>query len=204
MKLNWWWSVISWWLFEAEKLVRKQVRREKIERQHCEMSRLRTLLRLNTVLAGLARDNVKSDFLTGRRGAAVSSTDSSQTAVVIYWWRIVDYLRIMACETCDFWLYKTDLVFGSRPGDHYFRSVCLFVCAEFFSAVFDPISIKLGHMLYVWVLLCPLEYRGCATPGGRVTPKKLVFLGVLGLKNLVLQFWSDCPDFWLYCRTHQY
>jgi len=28
-------------------------------------------------------------------------------------------------------------------------SVCLFV--EFFSAVFDPISIKLGHMLYVWV-----------------------------------------------------
>jgi len=30
-------------------------------------------------------------------------------------------------------------------------SVCLFVCAEFFSAVFDPTSIKLGHMLYVWV-----------------------------------------------------
>ena len=24
-------------------------------------------------------------------------------------------------------------------------AVCLFVCAEFFSAVFDPISIKLGH-----------------------------------------------------------
>jgi len=48
---------------------------------------------------------------------------------------------------------------GSRPSDHYFRSVCLFVClavclfvcAEFFSAIFDPISIKLGHMLYVWV-----------------------------------------------------
>ena len=34
-------------------------------------------------------------------------------------------------------------------------SVCLFVClfvyVEFFSAVFDPISIKLGHILYVWV-----------------------------------------------------
>jgi len=40
---------------------------------------------------------------------------------------------------------------SSRPSDHYFRSVCLFVCAEFFSAVFDPISIKLGYMLYVWV-----------------------------------------------------
>ena len=30
-------------------------------------------------------------------------------------------------------------------------SVCLFVCGEFFSAVFDPIWIKLGHMLHVRV-----------------------------------------------------
>jgi len=30
-------------------------------------------------------------------------------------------------------------------------SLCLFVCAEFSSAVFDPILIKLGHMLYVCV-----------------------------------------------------
>ena len=53
------------------------------------------------------------------------------------------------------------VVIGSRPSDHYFRSVCLFVClfvcAEFFSAVFDPIWIKLGHMLHVRVQLCPLE-----------------------------------------------
>jgi len=61
-------------------------------------------------------------------------------------------------------------------------SVCLFVCAEF-SAVFDPISFKLGHMLYVWVWLCPLEYRGCATPGGSVIKE------FWGSKNyLVLQF----------------
>jgi len=32
-----------------------------------------------------------------------------------------------------------------------FRSVCLSVCAEFFSAVVDPIWIKLGHMLHVRV-----------------------------------------------------
>jgi len=43
------------------------------------------------------------------------------------------------------------LLVGSRPSDHYFRSVCLSVCAEFFSAVFDPIWIKLGHMLHVRV-----------------------------------------------------
>jgi len=30
-------------------------------------------------------------------------------------------------------------------------SVCLFVCAEFFSAIFDPTWIKLGHMLRVRV-----------------------------------------------------
>jgi len=55
--------------------------------------------------------------------------------------------------------HRSTIFIGSRPSDHYFRSVCLsvclfvclFVCAEFFSAVFDPISIKLGHMLYVWV-----------------------------------------------------
>jgi len=44
-----------------------------------------------------------------------------------------------------------DYIVGSRPSDHYFRSVCwfvcLFVCAEFFSAVFGPISIKLGHVI---------------------------------------------------------
>jgi len=44
-------------------------------------------------------------------------------------------------------------VVGSRPSGHYFRSVCLSVClfVQFSSAVFDPILIKLGHMLYVWV-----------------------------------------------------
>jgi len=53
----------------------------------------------------------------------------------------------------NFW----PMFIGSRPSDHYFRSVCWFVClfvclfVQFFSAVFDLISIKLGHMLYVWV-----------------------------------------------------
>jgi len=63
----------------------------------------------------------------------------------------------MLCHFAAACLYFVldSLIFGSRPSDHYFRSVCLFVClfvcAEFFSAVFDPISIKFGHMLYVWV-----------------------------------------------------
>jgi len=51
----------------------------------------------------------------------------------------------------DFFQYSISVSVGSRPSDHYFRCVCLFVCAEFFSAVFYLISIKLGHMLCVWV-----------------------------------------------------
>jgi len=53
------------------------------------------------------------------------------------------------------------LTFGSRPSDHYFRSVCLsglFVCAEFFSAVFDPISIKLGHVICLGRVVSPRIY----------------------------------------------
>ena len=34
-------------------------------------------------------------------------------------------------------------------------SVCLFVCAEFFSAVFDPIWIKLGHVTCPGLVVSP-------------------------------------------------
>jgi len=40
-------------------------------------------------------------------------------------------------------------------------SVCLFVCAEFFSAVFDPISIKLGHMLCLGLVVFPRIWGLC-------------------------------------------
>ena len=52
---------------------------------------------------------------------------------------------------------------------------CLFVClsVQFFAAVFDPISIKLGHVICLGLVVSPIEYRGYATPGGWVTPKNL-------------------------------
>jgi len=39
-----------------------------------------------------------------------------------------------------------------------------------------------------------------------VTPKKLVFLGVLRLKKTISSYSFDwvVVIFWLYCRTHQY
>jgi len=46
---------------------------------------------------------------------------------------------------------STDFLVHGQVTIIFVVSVCLFVCAEFFSAVFDPISIKLRHILYVWV-----------------------------------------------------
>jgi len=60
---------------------------------------------------------------------------------------VVAYLRLLARQIFDI---ATLLVHG-QVTIIFVVSVCLFVCAEFFWAVFDPISIKLGHMLYVWV-----------------------------------------------------
>jgi len=34
-------------------------------------------------------------------------------------------------------------------------SVCLFVCAEFFSSVFDPIAVKLGHVICLGLVVSP-------------------------------------------------
>jgi len=47
--------------------------------------------------------------------------------------------------------------------------VCLFVCAEFFSAVFDPISIKLGHVICLGVVVSP-TILGLCDPWGLVDP----------------------------------
>ena len=76
------------------------------------------------------------------------STDDLEEQIVAF----EDYVRfvVVSCR-----IVEDDEIIGSRPSDYWFHSVCwfvcLFVCVEFFSAVFDPISIKLGHMLYVWV-----------------------------------------------------
>jgi len=64
-------------------------------------------------------------------------------------------------------------------------SVCLFVCLcrVFLSRVWSDFDQTWTYVVCLG-LVVSLEYRGCATPGGWLTPKKLVFLGVLGLKKL--------------------
>ena len=61
------------------------------------------------------------------------------------------FLETLHCST-DFLVHgQVTIIFVVSVCLSVCLFVCLFVCAEFFSAVFDPISIKLGHMLYVWV-----------------------------------------------------
>jgi len=74
-------------------------------------------------------------------------------------------------------------------------SVCLFVClsvclCRVFSAVFDPISFKLRHMLYVCVELCPLEYRGCG-PLGAGWPLKTCIFRVFWAQKTISSYGFD-------------
>ena len=76
-----------------------------------------------------------------------------------------------------FWCMIPD--FGSRPSDHYFRSVCLsvrlFVCAEFFSSVWSDFDQTRTHVIRLGLVVSPRIYWFCAIPGGWVTPKNLYF-----------------------------
>ena len=66
--------------------------------------------------------------------------------------RAVSRLSLKLSLLLLFKYLNLNIIIGSRPSVvSVGLSVCLFVCAEFFSAVLDPISIKLGHMLYVCV-----------------------------------------------------
>ena len=79
-------------------------------------------------------------------------TGSASTTLFLLYFSSILVTLTQILSTLRFLVFASCLsFFGSRPSDHYFRSVCLFVCAEFFSAVFDPISIKLGYMLHIWV-----------------------------------------------------
>ena len=64
-------------------------------------------------------------------------------------------------------------------------SVCLFVCAEFFSAVFDPISIKVGHSLG---LVVSPRIQGLCDPWGLGDPRKTcIFRGFGAAVNHIAQ-----------------
>ena len=76
-------------------------------------------------------------------------------------------------------------IFGSRPSDHYFRSVCLFVCLSvclcrvFLSRLRSDLDQTRTHVTCPGLVVSPRIW-GLCDPWGLGDPQKLVFLGVWG------------------------
>ena len=56
---------------QNEKVLKKQMKREKIERQNADMKKIREMLYLQNTLDGMGAENVRADFLAGNNGAVV-------------------------------------------------------------------------------------------------------------------------------------
>ena len=75
------------------------------------------------------------------------------------------------------------LLIDSRPSDHYFRSVCWFVCLfvclcrVFLSRLWSDFD-QTRTYVNVWDSGSSLEYMGCATPGAGWPLKSCIFRGL--------------------------
>ncbi|BFZ05110.1 hypothetical protein BsWGS_08154 [Bradybaena similaris] len=61
---------------EHEKMMKKQAKREKAERQALEIKRISEILQLQTLLDSMGGDKVREDFKTGKHGAVVLTEDN--------------------------------------------------------------------------------------------------------------------------------
>ncbi|XP_067655705.1 caprin-1-like [Haliotis asinina] len=61
---------------EAGKLMKKQMRREKLDRQLHEIKRIQELLQVQNLLDSLGSQNIRSDFQTGKHGAVVLTEEN--------------------------------------------------------------------------------------------------------------------------------
>ena len=77
---------------------------------------------------------------------------------------------------CGFFLALTVLLVHGQVTIIFVVSVCLSVCLcrVFLGRLWSDFDQTRTHVICLG-LMCPLEYRGCATPGGWVTPKNLYF-----------------------------
>ena len=88
---------------------------------------------------------------------------------------------------------KNIVTIGSWPSDHYFCSVCWFVCLPvclfvclcrvFLSHLWSDFD-KTRTYVICLDLVCPLEYRGCATPGAGWPLKTCIFRGFGAQKTI--------------------
>ena len=146
------------------------------------------------------------------KGREIVGYENAEHEIARHHWTIDTLFEKRSNYCTGFYSVFYTYIFGSRPSDHYFRSVCLSVfflsvclCRVFLNRLWSDFDQTRTYVICLGLVVSPIEYRGCATPGGWVTPKNVYFRGFGTQKNyLILQFWSDCPDFWLYCRTHQH
>ena len=67
-----------------EKALKKRAKREKIERQEHEISRVREVLKLQELLSNMGAENVREDFKKGVRGAVVLTDENLQQLDELY------------------------------------------------------------------------------------------------------------------------
>ena len=102
-------------------------------------------------------------------------------------------LRLIHASQLGYLLWQQLQIFGSRPSDHYFRSVCWFVCLFVcLCRVFlSPLWSDFDRTYVICLDLVVSPRIGAVRPLWAGWPLKLVFLEVWGLKNyLALEFWS--------------
>jgi len=78
--------------------------------------------------------------------------------------------------------------FGSRPSDHYFCSVCRFVCLcrVFLSRLWSDFDQSWTYVICLGLVVFPIRpYIGAVHPWGWVTPKNLYFRGLGAAVNQV-------------------
>ncbi|XP_060082581.1 caprin-1-like isoform X2 [Ylistrum balloti] len=61
---------------DAEKMMKKQLKREKIERQNMVLKRMQEMLKVQNLLDSMGSDKVRSDFQTGKHGAVVLTEEN--------------------------------------------------------------------------------------------------------------------------------
>jgi len=132
------WRKNSWHRYDMKKL------------RHCRPM-YRPLTWSSTQVTGIQRQKLAHVYAAPETSAGWLALETGSCNMGFKYWLFV--LRaVLPVVTRVLLCYLVVLVHGQMTIIfivYVCLSVCLFVCAEFFSAVFDPISIKLGHITHV-------------------------------------------------------
>ena len=72
------------WPTQIEKYLKRKAKRDKMERQEQEMSRIREVLKIQELLSNMGSDDVREDFKKGSHGAIVLTEDNLEQLDELY------------------------------------------------------------------------------------------------------------------------